>query len=242
MRNASPAEPRSLGTASSPAVQRVLREHRGGPHIGTLLRVIPKLLVGKLCGRPLSRTLTPADLKHAAMAVPRSTGELLYLAARAAGARQVAEFGTSFGISAIYLASAVKDNGGGAVIGTEIEPDKAAAARVNLERCGLAGIVDVRVGDALVTLAADVPTLDLIFLDGWKDLYLPVLKLLEPRLRDRALVLADNLHTFPDELRSYLDYVTQPDGRYVTSVLPIGEGVAYSVRCAATGIQVRHSC
>ncbi|MGH8702894.1 MAG: O-methyltransferase, partial [Burkholderiales bacterium] len=82
-----------------------------------MLRVVPKLLLGRLRGRSLSRTLTPSDLKHAAMAVPPSTGELLYLAARTIGARSVVEFGTSFGMSAIYLASAVKDNGGGTVIG-----------------------------------------------------------------------------------------------------------------------------
>lgn len=236
MQNPLPPRSCALGTASSPAIQGVVRGHTGKADLLTVLRVVPKLLLGRLRGRSLSRTLTPSDLKRAAMAVPPSTGQLLYLAARTIGARSVVEFGTSFGMSAIYLASAVKDNGGGTVIGTEIELDKAKAARMNLDRCGLAGLVDIRVGDALGTLAADVPTLDLVFLDGWKDLYLPVLKLLEPRLRDRALVLADNLHTFPGELRSYLDYVTQPGGQYVTSVLPIDEGVAYSVRCTSQGM------
>jgi predicted O-methyltransferase YrrM len=62
--------------------------------------------------------------KDVYMSVSSSTGELLYLLARATRARTVVEYGTSFGVSTIYLASAVRDNGGGTVIGTNYSAAK----------------------------------------------------------------------------------------------------------------------
>ena len=79
-------------------------------------------------------------------------GRFAYLVARSLGARRIVEFGTSFGISTLYLAAAVKDNGGGLVIGSEIEPGKVVQARANVEAAGLSKYVDIREGDALETL------------------------------------------------------------------------------------------
>lgn len=133
--------------------------------------------------------------------VSRATGELLYLLARARHARRVVEFGTSFGISTVHLASAVRDNGGGCVIGSELLPEKAARARENLSRAGLADLVDVREGDALESLARDLPdTIDLVLLDGAKPLYVPVLDLLRPRLGPGTVLVADNADDAPDYL------------------------------------------
>ena len=78
-------------------------------------------------------------------------GQLLYLVARALAARRIVEFGTSFGISTLYLAAAVRDNGGGSVIGSEIEPTKHRAATAHLAEAGLAAGADVRLGDARET-------------------------------------------------------------------------------------------
>src|SRR5579871_6745931 len=103
------------------------------------------------------------------MPVSPETGALLYMLARGNGARAIVEFGTSFGISAIHLGAALRDNGGGLLIGTELEPSKLARARANLEAAGLADLVDIREGDALETLARDLPeTIDLVLLDGHK--------------------------------------------------------------------------
>src|SRR6202035_2923042 len=99
----------------------------------------------------------------------------------------VVEFGTSFGISTIYLAAAVADNGSGRVVTTELAAAKIAAARANLEEAGVGGPVTILAGDARQTLA-DVPgPVGLVLLDGWKDLCLPVLRLLEPRLAPGAV-------------------------------------------------------
>src|SRR5579884_2254679 len=95
--------------------------------------------------------------------------------------RTIVEFGASLGFSTIHLAAAARDLGDARVITTEIEPDKARAARDNLREAGLDDLVELREGDALSTLA-DVGEVDLLFLEGWNNLYLSVLDLLEPRL------------------------------------------------------------
>lgn len=132
-------------------------------------------------------------LKDIPLPVSRETGNLLYMLARSTGARQVLEFGTSLGVSTIYLAAALRDNGGGRVITTEFEPSKAARAREHLTEAGLIDLVEIREGDALETLARDLPeTLDLVLLDGAKALYADVLERVEKCLRLGSLVIADD--------------------------------------------------
>src|ERR1700683_1785153 len=97
-----------------------------------------------------------APEKHRYLEVSPDTGILLYQLARACRARSIVEFGTSFGISTIYLASALRDNGGGKLIGTEFESSKVAGARQNLKDAGLDDLVEIREGDALETLARDL--------------------------------------------------------------------------------------
>ncbi|BBX62600.1 hypothetical protein MSAS_17740 [Mycobacterium saskatchewanense] len=159
-------------------------------------------------------------------------GRFLYICARARQAKRVVEFGTSFGISTIYLAVALRDGGGGELIGTELEPSKAQRARQNLSAAGLADIVEIRVGDALDTLRGGVGgPVDLVLLDGAFSLYLPVLKLLEPQLSPGALVIGENA---VDESGPYLEYVRNPDNGYRTMSLPFnpGRGNELSVRTA----------
>lgn len=159
------------------------------------------------------------------MPVAPATGALLYALARTARARAIVEFGTSFGISTIHLAAALRDNGGGRVIGTEFEPTKLAAARANLAAAGLADLVDLRAGDALETLATDLPAaIDLVLLDGHKPLYADVLARLEPHLRPGACVVADNADACP----AYLARVRDPAAGYVTVALT--DDVALSIR------------
>jgi predicted O-methyltransferase YrrM len=168
-------------------------------------------------------------MRSAYIPVSRSQGQMLYLIARALDARRIVEFGTSFAISTIYLAAAVKDNGGGLVVGSELEPSKHAKANEHLREAGLDGFVDVRLGDALRTLADVQAPIDMVLLDGWKDTYLPVLKLLQPKLRQRAVVLADNIFTFKRSLRPYVDYVQSGANGFVSATLDISDGFELSV-------------
>ena len=123
-------------------------------------------------------------MKDYHLAVSKDTGVLLYMLARSTRARSIIEFGTSFGISTLHLAAALKDNDGGRVITTEFEPSKVVRARDNIRAANLTDYVEIREGDALETLAHDLPdTIDLVLLDGAKSLYPRVLSLLEPHIR-----------------------------------------------------------
>ncbi|RXH25399.1 methyltransferase [Bradyrhizobium nanningense] len=164
-------------------------------------------------------------LKEAPLAVSRETGTLLYMLARSSGARTIVEFGTSFGISTLHLAAGLRDNGGGRLITSEFEPSKAARARENLSAAGLIDLVEIREGDALKTLQADLPdTIDLVLLDGAKALYPEMLDLLEDHLGPGAIIVADNADDSPD----YLARVRRPGRGYMS--IPFAEDVELSVR------------
>ncbi len=193
------------------------------------LTLLPHFAGGFLRGRTFSELLTPEAMKDFYIPISREQGEFLYLTARAIGATNVVEFGTSFGISTVYLAAAVRDNGGGQVIGTEIEASKAEVAERNLKDAGLADLVDVRLGDARETLQQIPEPVDLVLLDGWKDLYLPILGLVTPRLRRGAVVLADNIFTFRKSLRPYVEAVQSGKRGFASTTLHLADGFEYSV-------------
>jgi predicted O-methyltransferase YrrM len=187
--------------------------------------------------RPVRTTTgTPQELADAreSLYLPISArgGELLYALVRAGRPETVVEFGTSFGISTIYLAAAVTDNGTGRVFGTEMSAAKVAAAQANLDEAGLADAVTILAGDARDTLA-DVPgPIGLVLLDGWKDLCLPVLRSLEPRLAPGALVVADDITMAT--MADYLDYVRDPANGYVSVAFPVEDGMEISCRAGVT--------
>jgi predicted O-methyltransferase YrrM len=190
-------------------------------------RAAPAALWSLLRGGTILDGILPY-LKDAYIPVTREQGKFLYLTARLIDARTIVEFGTSFGISALFLGAAARANGG-RFVGSEREPHKISAARANLAEAGLDGVAEVRAGDALETLA-DLPApIDLVLLDGWKDLYLPMLELLRPKLRRGAAVLADNIFTFPKELAPYVAFVRDPANGFESTTLPLGHGLEYSV-------------
>jgi predicted O-methyltransferase YrrM len=183
------------------------QKHPGGPRRGD---------------RPRRETHAPGDFRaefdgaqQRYMAVSPDTGKLLYSFVRASRATSVVEFGTSLGVSTLFLAAGIKDNGGGKVIGTEFEPTKIITTRKTVNRAGVGDIVEVREGDAMQTLAVDLPAeIQLVLLDGAKDMYLDVISLLEPHLVPGALVIADNAN----RAVSYREYVRQSE-KYVTTGL-----------------------
>lgn len=156
--------------------------------------------------------------------VSPETGRLLYLLARASKARAVVEFGTSFGLSTIHLAAALHDNGGGRLVGSDLAPSKIARATAHLREAGLADLCDLREGDALQTLARDLPEhIDLLLLDGAKVLYLDVLALVRPRMREGALIVADNA----DQSPAFLAHVRDPKNGYLA--MPFGDDVELAI-------------
>ncbi len=164
-------------------------------------------------------------LKDLWLPVSRDTGKLLYLLARSRQARAIVEFGTSFGLSTLFLAAALRDNGGGVLIGSEFEPSKIALAREHFIEGGVSDLIEIREGDALVTLARNLPqAVDLLLLDGAKSLYGDVLSLVEKHLCPGALVVADNTDYCPQ----YLAYVRSPQNGYLS--VPLADDIELSVR------------
>jgi predicted O-methyltransferase YrrM len=146
--------------------------------------------------------------------VTPEAGRLLYSLVRATRPATIVEFGMSFGISALHLASAVRDNAIGRVVTTELSKDKIAAAKQTFADTGLDDLITILEGDALSTLAGLDGPIGFVLLDGWKELYLPVIKLLEPHLSPGALVVADN--TEMADTQPYLDYVRNVENGYVS--------------------------
>jgi predicted O-methyltransferase YrrM len=165
------------------------------------------------------------------MPVTPDAGRLLYALVRASRPSTIVEFGMSLGISAIHLASAVRDNGTGRVVTTELSAAKVATAKRTFTETGLDDLITVLEGDALRTLTAVDGPIQFVLLDGWKELYLPVTKLLEPKLSPGALIVADN--TSMDDTRPYLDHVRDPGNGYVSVNFPVREGDSMEISCRA---------
>lgn len=223
--------------ANGPVAQLLTRLHQEAEgadreHVATLMAALeqPGATMDSVVARILAgENDYQANYKKLAgqfLAVSPAYGQFLYMTARACKATRIVEFGTSMGISTIYLAAALRDNGGGRLIGSEIEPGKVARARANLEAAGLHDLVDIRTGDALETLGYLADDVDLLLIDGAMSLYLPVLKLLEPRLKPGAVILAENAFE-----PGYLAHIRNPANNYLTLPLPDPQrGNAYSVR------------
>ena len=162
----------------------------------------------------------------APLSITPEVGELLCVLVVARRPRTVVEFGASLGFSTIHLAAAARDVGACRVITTEIDRLKATAAARNLAEAGLDDLVEMRVGDALTTLE-DIVAVDFLFLDGWNNLYEPVVELLQPRLSPGALVVADLSSDDPDQV-SYVERMHAPESGYVTVDIPLDAGVVVS--------------
>jgi predicted O-methyltransferase YrrM len=163
--------------------------------------------------------------------VTPEAGRLLYALVRASRPTTVVEFGMSLGISAIHLAAAVRDNGHGRVVTTELSAAKVATAKTTFAEIGLDELITVLEGDALTTLPTMSGPVDFVLLDGWKELYVPVIKLLEPRLSPGTLIVADN--TGLADTQPYVDYVRDPGNGYVSVNFPVREADSMEISCRA---------
>jgi predicted O-methyltransferase YrrM len=181
----------------------------------------------------IGRRLSPPErfelYGDAPLAVSRDVGEFYYLLAMSRRPSLTVEFGTSHGISTIYLAAAIRDAGRGSLITTELLPHKAQLAHQNLADAQLAGLVEIRVGDATTALLDLAGPVDLLVLDGRNDQYEAILQLVEPHLAPGALVLADLGKDDPDLVR-YQRHVRNADNGYFSIDVPLGAGVEVSAR------------
>jgi predicted O-methyltransferase YrrM len=164
------------------------------------------------------------------VAFDRDKAQFCYQLCRALRARRVVEIGTSYGVSTLYLASAVRANGGGGVIGTEYEASKAAMARAHFEEAGLSDVIELREGDLRQTLKTLEGHIDFVLMDIWTEMARPAIELVGPHLRPGAVVIADNVTQFAEAYEDYFEYVRAPANRFTTMTLPFENGLGMSVR------------
>jgi predicted O-methyltransferase YrrM len=164
------------------------------------------------------------------VALDRDKAEFCHLMCRSLGAKRVVEAGTSFGVSTLYLAAAVKANGGGVVIGTEYEPKKAAAARALFAEAGLSDVIELREGDLRETLRDPGGKVDFMLVDIWVAMARPALELVSPFLRPGAAVVCDNTGQFAEAYADYFAFIRDPANRFATQTLPFQGGLEFSVK------------
>jgi len=172
------------------------------------------------------------------VALDRDKAEFCYQLCRAIDARRIVEAGTSYGVSTLYLAAAVRDNvrgagGSGIVIGTEHEPEKARAARRHFEQAGLSRFIDLREGDLRETLKQIDGPVDFMLVDIWIPMARPALALVSPHLRPGAIVVCDNTGLYRAEYADYFAFLQDPRNRFHTMTLPFNGGLEFSVFCQA---------
>ena len=173
----------------------------------------------------------PYDYADYGFSIHPEQGDLIYLLCRGMRATRVVEFATSVGMSTLYFAAAMRDNGGGTVIGSELVPAKVATAKRNLADAGLADYAKIREGDARQTLRDLGGTVDFALIDGWPlgegpSLALQVIEIVAPQLRVGGYVMNDNAE--PD----FLDYIRDPANGFISVTLPIKNGTELSVKVA----------
>jgi predicted O-methyltransferase YrrM len=161
-------------------------------------------------------------------------GRLLHALVLAQRPKRILELGTSYGYSTLFLADAAKAVGA-QVVTMELAADKQSHARSELQAAGLADVVDFRLGDAVAMLHADPGPWDFVLLDIWKELYVPCLEALYPKLSAEGIIAADNMiepEMARPEVRAYRAAV-RAKGDLQTTLLPVGSGIELSVRWPA---------
>ena len=176
------------------------------------------------------------------IALDRSKAEFCYHVCRALRARRVVEAGTSFGVSTLFLATAVRDNRrqelqgfndnghSYVVIGTESESEKAKMARGHFAEAGVADLIELREGDLRETLVDIEGPVDFMLIDIWTPMARPALSLIAPLLREGAVVICDNTLQFRDAYGEYFDFVHDPHNGLRTMTLPFEGGLEFTVR------------
>ncbi|ERS96154.1 hypothetical protein HMPREF1624_07690 [Sporothrix schenckii ATCC 58251] len=206
-------------------------------HIRTLLTRLhgeSKAQEASLSRADYDKALIHDVMRDKFIALDEDKAHYIYQLLRATEATTIVEAGTSFGVSTIYLALAALANakaaGGGKtarVVATEHEPTKAARAREHWQLCGddVVKAIDLREGDLRETLKTDLEAVDFLLLDIWTPMALPTLKIVQPKLRHGALIIADNTVTAKDSYKEFLDYVRAPGSGFVGTTVPFEGGL-----------------
>jgi predicted O-methyltransferase YrrM len=195
---------------------------------------------------PILLDLARAGAEQDLPLVDAEVGALLRVLAYSVSAKRILEIGTAIGYSGIWLAGALP--AGGMLLTMESDPERVRVARANFERAGVADRVSVIAGDAQRTIAKVAGPFDLIFQDGDKTLYGPLLDRLVSLLRPGGLLVTDNVlwdgEVVPgfvvvprrnvEDTRAIADYNEQLNAhpQLITATVPLRDGVSISVKRA----------
>ena len=165
--------------------------------------------------KSIIRPMQPEDFKHAYLSITEEQGLFLVDLIKKNKLKNIVEFGTSFGISTLFLAQGALETKG-RIITTELIASKAEKAMENFKKAEVSNIIDVRIGDALQTLQNHKAPIDLLFLDGWKDLYQPLFNMLESNFHTNTIIYVDNANM--TESRAFLKEVGRNDKYTLESI------------------------
>ena len=177
----------------------------------------------------LMKTLGPAGFNRRdewLLPIGEDVGRFLHSLILAKKPKRILEVGTSYGYSTLFLADAAKQVGA-QVITLELADYKQAYAKQQMEQAGLANHVEFKLGDAIEAIKNDTGLFDFVLLDIWKELYVPALEAMTPKLSPEAVIAADNMYHPPihlDMARQYRQLLSEKDTLYST-LLPIGAGI-----------------
>ena len=177
--------------------------------------------VAKALVKSIITKVEPADVGTAYLPISQEQGEYLHQLICEKNFKSIVEFGTSFGISTLYLAEAVKRTGG-KVITTEIVPAKCQQANNTFKKANLDNYISLLEGDALESLKQIEYPIDLLLLDGWKELYLPVFRLLELYFHKNTLIFVDN--TNMKGVKHFLKEISKETEKYQIEPLMFDKG------------------
>ena len=165
--------------------------------------------------KSIIRPMQPEDFKHAYLSITEEQGLFLVDLIKKNKLKNIVEFGTSFGISTLFLAQGALETKG-RIITTELIASKAEKAMENFKKAEVSNIIDVRIGDAMQTLQNHKEPIDLLFLDGWKDLYQPLFNMLESNFHTNTIIYVDNANM--TESRAFLKEVGRNDKYTLESI------------------------
>ncbi len=157
-----------------------------------------------------------------------ASAQLLSILVRASGVTRALEVGTSNAYSTIWLAWSLAP-AGGRIVSIDRNPDKHALARENLRRADLMDRVDLRTGDAAEIVSQLTGPFDLVFLDADRRKFPEVMQILLPKLAPKALVIADNVLSHPEEIADYLKLVSSL-ADFQHTIVPVGKGLSIAYR------------
>ena len=157
-----------------------------------------------------------------------ATAQLLSILVRASGVTRALEFGTSSGYSTIWLAWSLAP-AGGHIISIDRSPEKHVLARENLRRANLLDRVELRTGDAVEIFRQLTGPFDLVFLDSDRRKFPEAMEILLPKLAGKVLVVADNVHSHPEEIAEYLKLISSL-ADFQHTIVPVGKGLSIAYR------------